>query len=41
MKRARDFADVYNNGIINVDIIDKTIANLCDKDFMSSEEECN
>lgn len=41
MKRARDFADVYNNGIINVNIIDKTITNLCDKDFMSSEEKCN
>lgn len=40
MKRARDFADVYNNSLIDVDIIDKTIANLSDKDFMSLEE-CN
>ena len=37
MKRARDFADVYNKGIINIDIIDRTIANLSNKDFIISE----
>ena len=38
IKRARDFADVYNNGIIDINIIDKAIANLSDKDFILSEE---
>ena len=38
IKRARDFADVYNNGIIDINIIDKTVANLSDKDFLLSEE---
>lgn len=38
IKRARDFADVYNNGVIDADIIDKATANLYDKDFILSEE---
>ena len=38
IKRARDFADVYNNSIIDINVINNTIANLIDKDFILLEE---